>query len=132
MLAEWEFPWPPTATNRMYRVGRQGHIHIDEKALLWKNAVKAMVHLSRVEVPKGQHLSLWIFQYPPPGWKGDTDGMFKLIQDAVFLGLDANDYWVSENHNYRGAPCGTIQEAKVVVRLGLAEWKEIGEVMSRG
>ena len=116
MLGEWRLPWPTTTTNHAYAGVGSGRLRKTANAASWQFGAMAIVRTARVAVPKQTRLMMTVWQHPPKGWHGDTDGMHKLIQDAVCQGLGINDYWISEIHMYREQP---VDEPCVLVRLGL-------------
>lgn len=113
-MSEFTLPWPPVSTNHAYSGLASGRLRKTKSAASWQAGVALIVAASGVRFPRGKLLALTVWQYPPPGWKGDVDGIVKLCMDAIFAGLGLNDYWVSELHVYRGAPG---PEPRVVVTL---------------
>ncbi len=122
----WTLPWPPTLTNRMYRVSR-AHVHMAPEARDWKMAAALVVKANRDGLDLGERnrLALTILAHPPKGFHGDTDGLIKLTMDALFLGLGINDYWVAELHTFRGPTC---VEPHIDVILEPCRWRSLDEV----
>ena len=123
MRAEWTLPWPDVQTNRLWRLGG-GRVYLNPKAIAWRDWAIAEIRRSGYQLPKGR-LALSIYEYPPAGWHGDTDGIVKLTQDSIFDALGGNDYWVAEVHAYRGAPCAT---PRIEAVLESVRWRTIDEV----
>ncbi len=124
-MSEITLPWPPVTTNHAYQGLGNGRLRKTANAASWQAGVALIVAASGVRFPRAKLLSLTVWQYPPAGWKGDADAFWKIAKDAIFHGLGLNDYWVAEEHNYRGAPCA---DPRIVAVIELAKWQTIDEV----
>lgn len=125
--AEWTLPWPPTTTNNLYvNIPGRGRA-LDADARDWKMAaaIKIRSESRGVYFAPRTRLALALYLSPPKGSHSDTSNCIKLAEDAVFLGLNSNDYWVVEVHAYRGAPC---EQAHIDVVLEPARWRSLDEV----
>jgi Holliday junction resolvase RusA-like endonuclease len=124
-MASWTLPWCSVTTNHAYAGVGNGRLRKTASAASWQAGVAMIVAASGIRFPKGQHLALTVYQYPPKGWHGDTDGFWKLLKDAIAKGLGINDYWIVEEHDYRGA-CGP--DPRIVAVVEPAGWRTIDEV----